>query len=180
MKRGDLLGIVLVFVIGLLAGQGLFHVSGARRADAVTAAPVPEGLTPEEKRDIEVFRRAEPSVAFITSVALRRDLFSVDVQQIPQGTGSGFVWDRQGHIVTNFHVIQDGNAFAVTLADQSDWRRRSSASLPRRTSRSSGSRRRSRSSCRSRRARRARSSSASASSPWATPSGSTTRSPSAS
>ena len=121
MKRGDLLGIVLVFVIGLLAGQGLFHVSGARRADAVTAAPVPEGLTPEEKRDIEVFRRAEPSVAFITSVALRRDLFSVDVQQIPQGTGSGFVWDRQGHIVTNFHVIQDGNAFAVTLADQSDW-----------------------------------------------------------
>jgi len=43
------------------------------------------------------------------------------VQQIPQGTGSGFVWDRQGHVVTNFHVIQDGNAFAVALSDQSEW-----------------------------------------------------------
>src|SRR5439155_22171719 len=121
MKRGDLLGIVLVFALGLLAGHGLSHVAAARRADAVTAAPLPEGLTPEEKRDIEVFRRAQASVVFITSVALRRDIFSFDVQQIPQGTGSGFVWDRQGHVVTNFHVIQDGNAFAVTLADQSDW-----------------------------------------------------------
>ena len=121
MKRGDLLGIVLVFALGFLAGHGLSHVATARLADAVTAAPLPEGLTPEEKRDIEVFRRAQASVVFITSVALRRDIFSFDVQQIPQGTGSGIVWDRQGHIVTNFHVIQDGNAFAVTLADQSDW-----------------------------------------------------------
>src|SRR3989449_2634648 len=99
MKRGDLLGIVLVFALGLLAGHGLSHVAAARRADAVTAAPLPEGLTPEEKRDIEVFRRAQASVVFITSVALRRDIFSFDVQQIPQGTGSGIVWDRQGHIV---------------------------------------------------------------------------------
>lgn len=79
----------------------------------MTAAPLPEGLTPEEKRDIEVFRRAQASVVFITSVALRRDIFSFDAQQIPQGTGSGIVWDRQGHIVTNFHVIQDGTSGRV-------------------------------------------------------------------
>lgn len=124
MKRGYLVGIVVVFGIGLLVGQGLSPSSGAKKEGAVpasTVAPLPEGLTPEEKRDIEVFRRAQASVVFITSVALRRDTFSFDVQQIPQGTGSGFVWDRQGHIVTNFHVIQDGNAFAVTLSDQSDW-----------------------------------------------------------
>jgi S1-C subfamily serine protease len=90
-------------------------------ASAVAPAPVPEGLTAEERRDIDVFRRAQPSVVFITTVALRRNLFSFDVQQMPQGTGSGFVWDDRGHIVTNFHVIQAGDAFAVTLADQSDW-----------------------------------------------------------
>jgi S1-C subfamily serine protease len=93
-------------------------------------APVPQAappvgslseITPEERRDIEVFRRASGSVAFITSVALRRDFFSMDVMQIPQGSGSGFVWDRDGHVVTNFHVISEGQRFQVTLADQSEW-----------------------------------------------------------
>ena len=87
-------------------------------------APALEGLTPDERRTIEIVRRARPSVVFITSVAFRRDLFTLDVQQIPQGSGSGFVWDREGHIVTNFHVIQVGDAFSVTLADQSDWEAR--------------------------------------------------------
>src|SRR5882672_2389289 len=84
-------------------------------------APLPEGLGPEELRNIGIFRAASASVVNITSIALRRDFFSLDVMQIPQGTGSGFVWDREGHIVTNFHVIQEGNAFTVTLADQSTY-----------------------------------------------------------
>jgi S1-C subfamily serine protease len=87
---------------------------------AAQAGPASE-ITPEERRDIEVFRRASGSVAFITSVALRRDFFSMDVMQIPQGSGSGFVWDRDGHVVTNFHVISEGQRFKVTLADQSEW-----------------------------------------------------------
>jgi S1-C subfamily serine protease len=58
---------------------------------------------------------------FVTSIALRRDLFTLDVEQIPQGAGSGFVWDTQGHVVTNFHVVQQAGALAVTLADQSEW-----------------------------------------------------------
>jgi len=83
--------------------------------------PLPSGLGKEEIRTIQVFREASASVAFITSVALQRDLFSLDVMQIPQGSGSGFVWDDQGHIVTNFHVIADGSRFRVTLADGSEW-----------------------------------------------------------
>ena len=83
--------------------------------------PIPEGLTEGEKRVIDVFRRASGSVVYITSLALRRDVFSLDLLQIPQGTGSGFIWDASGHVVTNYHVIQEGNRFQVTLADHTDW-----------------------------------------------------------
>jgi S1-C subfamily serine protease len=105
----------------------------ALAAPAVHARPdsaASDSLTPDERRTIEVFRRARPSVVFITSVALRRDLFTLDVQQIPQGSGSGFVWDRDGHIVTNFHVIQVGDAFSVTLGDQSEWEARVVGAAP--------------------------------------------------
>ncbi len=99
---------LLVLAVALLGGPTDGHA-------------LEDGLSPEERRDIDVFRRTRASVVNITTIALRRDLFSLDLQQIPQGTGSGFVWDRQGHVVTNFHVIQEGDAFAVTLADQSEW-----------------------------------------------------------
>jgi S1-C subfamily serine protease len=56
----------------------------------------------------------------IANIAVRQDLFSLDVLQVQQGTGSGFVWDTNGHIVTNFHVIDGGDSFRVRLADQSE------------------------------------------------------------
>jgi S1-C subfamily serine protease len=80
----------------------------------------PDRLTLEESRNIEVFRRASDSVVFITSIAVSRDFF-FDADQIPEGSGSGFVWDRDGHIVTNFHVIEQAQKLAVTLVDQSEW-----------------------------------------------------------
>ena len=78
-------------------------------------------LGPEERRHIKVFQQASASVVNVTSLALRRDLFTLDVSQIPRGSGSGFIWDRAGHVVTNFHVIEKGSRFRVTLADQSAW-----------------------------------------------------------
>ncbi|HEX4824384.1 MAG TPA: trypsin-like peptidase domain-containing protein [Candidatus Polarisedimenticolaceae bacterium] len=80
-------------------------------------APLPEGLTAEERRDIGVFRKASASVVFITNFARQVDLFSFDAVDAPQGTGSGFVWDKDGHIVTNYHVIEDGTKFSVALGD---------------------------------------------------------------
>jgi S1-C subfamily serine protease len=44
--------------------------------------------------------------------------------------GSGFVWDQDGHIVTNFHVTQQGDAFSVTLADQSEWEAKVAGAAP--------------------------------------------------
>ena len=88
---------------------------------APIATPIPEGLSPEERRDIEVFRRAQGAVVNITSMATRRDFFTLDVMQIPQGMGSGFVWDQAGHVVTNFHVIENADHLTVTLSDRSEW-----------------------------------------------------------
>jgi S1-C subfamily serine protease len=97
------------------------------RADAATAA-APRAVTPrgpfgeDEKANIALFKSASPSVVHITTLEYARDFFSLDVQQIPRGTGSGFVWDEQGRIVTNYHVIQGANAATITLHDQSTWK----------------------------------------------------------
>jgi S1-C subfamily serine protease len=92
------------------------------RADAAPRTVAPRGpLAADEQANIDLFRRTSPSVVHITTLATQRDLFSRSVQQVPRGTGTGFVWDERGHVVTNFHVIQGANAARVTLADQSSY-----------------------------------------------------------
>jgi S1-C subfamily serine protease len=71
-----------------------------------------------------VFKRASPSVVHITTSAVYQRFFSLDVLEIPKGTGSGFVWDDAGYIVTNYHVIHGAQSLMVTLADQSSWKAR--------------------------------------------------------
>jgi S1-C subfamily serine protease len=61
--------------------------------------------------------RASVALVYIASVFKDRGFF-FDETQI-QGSGTGFFWDREGHIVTNFHVIEDANRFSVTLSDNS-------------------------------------------------------------
>jgi S1-C subfamily serine protease len=85
-------------------------------------AVTPRGpLTVDEQADIELFRRTSPSVVHITALGVQRDLFSLNAQHVPRGTGTGLVWDVAGHIVTNFHVIQRAHGARVTLADQSTY-----------------------------------------------------------
>jgi len=79
-------------------------------------------LAADEQNTIDIFRNAAPSVVYITSIAVRRNLFSLNVYEIPRGTGSGFIWDKQGRIVTNYHVISDASRLEVTLADHSTWK----------------------------------------------------------
>jgi S1-C subfamily serine protease len=83
-------------------------------------------LAEEEKATIALYRKVSPSVVHIDTLALQRSSpFSFNVQQVPEGTGSGFVWDKAGHIVTNFHVIKQANQdtvaprIQVTLVDRS-------------------------------------------------------------
>ncbi len=78
----------------------------------------------DEKNTIDIFQRTAPSVVFITSLVLRRDFFTLDIFEIPRGTGSGFVWDQKGHIVTNYHVVEGASSLNVTLADHSTYEAR--------------------------------------------------------
>jgi S1-C subfamily serine protease len=98
-------------------------VAPADRAASPARLVTPRGdLAEDEKATIALFQNASPSVVFITSLAVQQEMFSLNVQEIPQGAGSGFLWDRQGHVVTNFHVIQNSDAAQVTLADHSTWK----------------------------------------------------------
>lgn len=76
--------------------------------------------TDDEANSTEIFSKASPSVVFVTNTALRRDIFSPNLQEIPQGAGTGFVWDESGLIVTNFHVIAGAHRLTVTLQDRSE------------------------------------------------------------
>jgi S1-C subfamily serine protease len=82
--------------------------------------PAPAELGPDERATMAVFERATKSVVFIANTAIQRDIWSLDTMEVPQGSGSGFVWNKQGHIVTNFHVIYGANTIKVTLADRSE------------------------------------------------------------
>jgi len=83
--------------------------------------PAPAELGPDERATMSVFERATKSVVFISNTAIQRDFWSLDIMEVPQGSGSGFVWNKQGHIVTNFHVIYGASSIKVTLADRSEY-----------------------------------------------------------
>ena len=97
--------------------------SSVERPDPVAAAPVlPRGdLAADENATVSIFEAASPAVVFVTTVAVHRDFFSLDILRIPRGNGSGFIWDRQGHVVTNLHVVAKADAAQVTLVDGSTY-----------------------------------------------------------
>jgi S1-C subfamily serine protease len=82
--------------------------------------PALQTLTEEERNTIEIVRRTKNSVVFITNIARVRSFFSYSTQEVPQGSGSGFVWDDKGHIVTNNHVVEGGARFVVSLPNQEE------------------------------------------------------------
>jgi S1-C subfamily serine protease len=80
--------------------------------------PAKAQLTEDERNTIEIVRKTKNSVVFITNLQYVRNFFYSSDQPVPQGSGSGFVWDDQGHLVTNFHVIEEGEKFMVSLPNQ--------------------------------------------------------------
>ena len=89
-----------------------FGVSGDPRPVAPRGA-----LADFEQTTIDVFRETSPSVVYINTKSRVRD-FSYRIFEVESGTGSGFVWDSDGHIVTNYHVIEKASSYQVVFYDQ--------------------------------------------------------------
>ncbi len=81
-------------------------------------SPANARLIEDERNTIDIVRRTKNSVVYITNLQYARDFFFTTDELVPQGSGSGFVWDDRGHIVTNFHVINEGVKYMVSLPDQ--------------------------------------------------------------
>ena len=74
-----------------------------------------EQLLPDERNNIEIFQKASPAVVYVHRMSKVGTLPNHLLQVISAGTGSGLIWDKLGHVVTNFHVIQGADAVAVTM-----------------------------------------------------------------
>lgn len=74
-------------------------------------------LGADEKATIELFEKSRDSVVYITTKAQVMDFWTRNVLSVPRGTGSGFIWDGNGHVVTNYHVIDKASEATVKLAD---------------------------------------------------------------
>ncbi len=104
------------------APSGAPTATSQKPATVPATPPVPE-LSPgarieDERNTIAVFRKAAPSVVFVTQRQTVVDWFAGRTVDVPAGAGSGFVWDAEGHVVTNYHVVAGAQSLTVTLQDQ--------------------------------------------------------------
>ena len=99
--------------------------AAARPVGALQSGPPPAPYTdlrPDEQATVDLFENTSPSVVYISTIARRRDFFGRVTGEVPLGTGTGFVWDREGHVVTNYHVVQGrSSAIRVVMHDQANY-----------------------------------------------------------
>ena len=109
--------LIVVMIVWVLAD--LYNISPLPKLQPkakMKTVTQPQGnLGADERSTIDVFKNVSPSVVFITNKRLQKSFFSPTVTEIPQGAGSGFLWDDKGHVVTNFHVIVDAHEVEVKL-----------------------------------------------------------------
>jgi len=121
------------FILGIVLASAFYwfttHHQGANPIADVISHPAhvelseaagPEKLDPEEQNNIEVYHRVIPSVVNITSKTMAYDFFWGPVPE--EGQGSGFIIDKQGHILTNYHVVGDASSLEVTLHNKKTYR----------------------------------------------------------
>jgi S1-C subfamily serine protease len=120
-RRRGLIQTVLTAAAAMLAvAVLLLQPAAAQSVEALSRPVAPRGeLSADERANIDIFKAVSPSVVHITTLERAAGLFSFNVQQVPSGTGTGFMWDDRGHVVTNFHVLQGADGARVTLSDQS-------------------------------------------------------------
>ncbi len=110
----------------LLAGALAAQAAPAPARSGIAGIPDPSAggataLPAAEQNIINIYKRVSPSVVSVANKAVLRNLFDHRMYEIPQGTGSGFIWDKEGHILSNFHVVYGAQAIQVTLFDGSTY-----------------------------------------------------------
>jgi S1-C subfamily serine protease len=121
-RRTPAIGVwVGALLLGIVIGALLFRYVLNRGTPAVQPRAVapPATMASDEQLTIDLFKKVSPSVVYITTLTQRMNMWTRNVTEIPQGTGSGFLWDDAGHVVTNFHVVRGASGAKVTLADHS-------------------------------------------------------------
>jgi S1-C subfamily serine protease len=108
---------LVALILVILLGPWLQNLLISFQAEPRAITPRGE-LADDERTTIAIFEARNSSVVFITTVKRVVDFWTRNVFEVPRGTGSGFIWDEQGHIVTNYHVIEGTQAAQVRLADQ--------------------------------------------------------------
>ncbi len=119
----SLAAVVMLLLQSRVAQQrGLGPQQGGNNAIVAPTVTQRGELHADEQHIIELFRAASPSTVYITSNRRVVNPFARQVTEVPRGAGSGFIWDEHGHIVTNYHVIQNATSADVVLHDHSTHR----------------------------------------------------------
>jgi len=119
---GTFLSLVLAAALGLLGARAVgLRNPFASRAEPRSVQPGGE-LDARERATIALFQAASPAVVYIQASNLRPYRGEALPLEVPEGSGSGFVWDEAGHVVTNLHVVRGGSLFRVRFQDQAAFR----------------------------------------------------------
>jgi 2-alkenal reductase len=116
MQRTNRLNLIIIICLIIAAGFFLLNrvVDERNRIETHTREITPRGsLADFEKTTISIFNAAAPSVVYIFTEKAVTGFFGT--RQVRQGAGSGFLWDGNGHVVTNFHVIEGARRIQIRL-----------------------------------------------------------------
>jgi S1-C subfamily serine protease len=122
--RSPLLWVAIAAAVLFVLWQGFPSLT--RQIGGATATPrviAPRGdLAADEQSTIDLFNQSKASVVYITTRERVMDPWTRNIFSIPKGTGSGFIWDDAGHVVTNYHVVADSSEARVRLSDGRDYK----------------------------------------------------------
>ena len=98
----------LLIVLSIVFASSAFSVQPAPKNEVSM-------LLENEKNSISVFQNTADSVVNVSNLRKNRGFFDMDATEVQAGMGSGLVWDNNGHIVTNYHVVEGGDAFTISF-----------------------------------------------------------------